>query len=70
MGNGIYGAEAASRHYFKTGAINLSRAQAAAIAAILPNPRKFSASQPNPYLKRRIAWISGQMSRHATVQFE
>jgi len=70
MGNGIYGAEAASRYYFKTGSRNLSRAQAAAIAAILPNPRQYSASQPNPYMKSRIAWISGQMSRYGTVQFE
>ncbi len=70
MGNGIFGAEAASRHYFNTGARNLSRAQAAAIAAILPNPRKYSASLPNPYMKRRIAWISGQMNRYGPVQFE
>ncbi len=70
MGNGIYGAEAASRHYFKTGALNLSRGQAAAIAAILPNPRKYSASQPDPYMRRRIAWITGQMNRYGTVQFE
>jgi monofunctional glycosyltransferase len=70
MGNGIYGAEAASRHYFKTGALNLSRGQAAAIAAILPNPRKYSANLPNPYTRRRIAWITGQMNRYGTVQFE
>lgn len=70
MGNGIYGAEAASRHYFKTGAGTLSKDQAAAIAAILPNPRKYSASRPTPYIKRRIAWISEQMNRYGTLQFE
>jgi monofunctional biosynthetic peptidoglycan transglycosylase len=70
MGNGIYGAEAASRYYFKTGAKNLSKAQAAAIAAILPNPRKYNASQPDLYIKRRIGWILGQMNRFGTVQFE
>ena len=43
MGNGIYGAEAASRAYFKKNAKNLSKTQAAAIAAVLPNPREYKA---------------------------
>ncbi|UQZ91283.1 monofunctional biosynthetic peptidoglycan transglycosylase [Deltaproteobacteria bacterium Smac51] len=37
-GEGIYGAEAAARHYFKTSAAKLSRRQAATLAAMLPNP--------------------------------
>ncbi len=37
-GDGIYGAEAAARHYFKTSAARLSRRQAATLAAMLPNP--------------------------------
>jgi monofunctional biosynthetic peptidoglycan transglycosylase len=53
MGNGIYGIEAASRHYFKKPAKDLSKREAAAIAAILPNPRKWSASKPNAYIQRR-----------------
>jgi len=63
MGNGIYGAEAAARHYFKKNAKNLSRTQAAALAAVLPNPREYRAHPPSPYIRRRIDWIVGQM-RH------
>lgn len=63
MGEGIYGAQAASRHYFKKDAANLSRTQAAAIAAVLPNPRKYSANPPSPYIQRRIHWILGQMNQ-------
>ncbi|MGB3222036.1 MAG: monofunctional biosynthetic peptidoglycan transglycosylase [Desulforhopalus sp.] len=61
MGNGIYGAEAASRHYYDKSAKDLSKRQAAAIAAILPNPREYRATPPSPYINSRIDWITGQM---------
>ncbi len=57
MGPGIYGAEAASQYYFHKPAKKLSNAEAAAIAAILPNPLKWSASKPTPYITRKKAWI-------------
>jgi monofunctional biosynthetic peptidoglycan transglycosylase len=63
MGNGIYGAEAAANFYWKTSAKNLSRTQAASIAAILPNPLKYSANPPGPYVQERIGWIVGQMGQ-------
>lgn len=44
MGNGIYGTEAAAQFWFKKPAIRLSQQEAAAIAAILPNPRKYIAN--------------------------
>lgn len=53
MGNGVYGAQAASRHWFSKDASNLSAREAAGIAAILPNPRKFSASSSSSYINRR-----------------
>ena len=56
MGNGVYGAEAASMYYWKKNAIDLSKEQAAGIAAILPNPRKWS-----PNTARRKGWIMRQM---------
>ena len=68
MGNGIYGAEAAARFYFSTSAKNLSKTQAAAIAAVLPNPRKYSANPPGPYVKRRIRWIVEQMNNVETLK--
>ncbi len=70
MGNGIYGAEAASQFYFKIPAKNLSRSQAAAIAAVLPNPRKYSANPPGPYVQSRIGWIVGQMGQWGTLNFK
>lgn len=70
MGNGIYGAEAAAQFYWHTTAQNLSRSQAAAIAAILPNPRKYSANPPGPYVASRIGWIIGQMNRWGTLRFK
>lgn len=70
MGNGIYGAEAAAQAYFKTSAIKLSKSQAAAIAAVLPNPRKYSANPPGPYVQGRISWIMGQMNQWGTLQFK
>lgn len=70
MGNGIYGAEAASRYYFKKSARHLSKRQAAAIAAILPNPLRYRISPPTPYIRGRISWILGQMNHLETLKFD
>jgi monofunctional biosynthetic peptidoglycan transglycosylase len=70
MGKGVYGAEAASRYYFKKNAKDLSRTQAAAIAAVLPNPREYSANPPTPYIKSRINWIVGQMRHWGTLSLK
>jgi monofunctional biosynthetic peptidoglycan transglycosylase len=61
MGPGVYGAEAAARYYFREPAARLTREQAARIAAILPNPRRWSASKPTPYILRRTDWILSHM---------
>ena len=53
MGPGVYGAEAAAKHYFRKPAAKLSRSESALIAAILPNPRRWSASKPTNYILRR-----------------
>lgn len=53
MGDGIYGIEEASKYYFKKPAKDLSKRESAAIAAILPNPIKWSASKPNAYIQKR-----------------
>lgn len=70
MGKGIYGAEAAALHYFKTNAKNLTRYQAAAITAILPSPLKYSANPPGPYVQTRISWIIGQMDQWGTLSLD
>ena len=70
MGNGIYGAEAAASDYFGVKASALSKYQAAAIAAILPSPQKYSASSPGPYVQSRIEWIIGQMQQVGPLEFK
>lgn len=70
MGSGVYGAEAAARFYFRTSAKNLSRSQSAALAAVLPNPHKYSANPPGPYVQERIGWILGQMNQWGTLRFK
>ena len=54
---GIFGVEAASRHYFKVGPEELSARQASQLAAVLPSPKTRSASRPTNYLKKRAAQI-------------
>jgi monofunctional biosynthetic peptidoglycan transglycosylase len=53
MGNGVYGAQEAARHWYSKTATNLTPREAAGIAAILPNPRKFNASNSSSYINRR-----------------
>lgn len=60
-GNGIYGAEAAARRYYKTSAANLSRDQAARLAAMVPNPRWFENHRSSRAYQRRVAVISRYM---------
>jgi len=62
MGNGIYGAEAASKFWFHKKASQLSKQEAAAIAAILPNPLVLKASPASSYIQNRKNWILRQMN--------
>ena len=61
MGDGIYGAEAASQAYFKKSAVGISKQQAATISAILPSPLKYNAKKPSAFLQGRINWTLQQM---------
>jgi monofunctional biosynthetic peptidoglycan transglycosylase len=61
FGDGIFGVEAASRAYFGKAAKRLSPAEAALLAAVLPNPHRFKAKSPSPYILERQAWILNQM---------
>ncbi len=62
-GDGIYGAEAASRAYFHTGAARLTRHEAALLAAVLPNPRRWSPARPTNYIADRAAIIAERIPR-------
>ena len=62
MGKGIYGAEAASQAYFGKHAANLTRREAAMIAACLPNPKVFTVKPLHRQVAARSAWVVGQMN--------
>jgi monofunctional biosynthetic peptidoglycan transglycosylase len=71
MGPGIYGVEAASQHYFGVPARSLSPAEAGRLAAILPDPLKWKAAKPGPYVRRRTGSIearSGTVARDGLAQ--
>lgn len=61
FGDGVYGAQAASRRFFGKDAARLGPAEAARLAAVLPSPRRYSAAAPGPYVTRRAAAIQRQM---------
>jgi monofunctional biosynthetic peptidoglycan transglycosylase len=53
MGDGIYGAQAATQYWYRKDASNLTAREAAGIAAILPNPRKYKATNSTVYINKR-----------------
>ena len=63
FGDGIYGAEAAARAYFGKPAKRLTPSEAALLAAVLPNPRRFKVAAPSEYIRGRQAWILAQMKQ-------
>lgn len=60
-GEGVFGAEAAARHYFHGSARALGPAQAARLAAMIPNPRFYDAHRSTRYLNRHAATIQARM---------
>jgi len=60
-GNGVFGAEAAARHYFKTSAAYLDAEQAAQLAAMVPKPRYYDRVRYTPLLERRTGIILERM---------
>ncbi len=65
FGPGIYGVEAAARAFFNKPAAALTSTEAARLAAVLPNPTRWSAARPGPYVQKRTAWILRQMGAAA-----
>ena len=61
FGDGVYGAVAAAQTFFGKPASALTAHEAARLAAVLPNPRRYSAARPGPYVQRRAAWIQRQV---------
>lgn len=69
MGEGVYGAEAAAQHWYGTSAANLTKRQAAGIAAILPNPRKYKATNSSSYIENRKGKIVRIMRHTAKPEY-
>lgn len=67
-GPGIFGAEAAARFWFGRPALRLTHRQAALLAAVLPNPRRWSPATPGPYVARRAAAIDRDMQNLAPLK--
>lgn len=62
-GNGIYGAEAAARRYYRTSAARLGRDQAAGMAAMVPNPRWYENHRSSKAYRKRVALIKRFMGQ-------
>ncbi|AZI68160.1 monofunctional biosynthetic peptidoglycan transglycosylase [Kaistella daneshvariae] len=65
MGRGVFGVEAASKYYFNKSSKNLTKSEAAWIATILPNPKKYDPKNPSAYLSKKHRWIMRQMNNIA-----
>ena len=61
-GEGVFGAEAAARHYFRVGARQLGVVQAARLAVMLPAPKRFEKRPDSPYVSGRAAVIAARMA--------
>jgi monofunctional biosynthetic peptidoglycan transglycosylase len=62
MGEGVFGVEAASQRFFGKPASKISRAEAAKLAACLPNPKKYTVKPLSGYVSRRSGWVLRQMN--------
>jgi len=69
MGDGVYGAEAAAEHWYRLKAKDLTKNQAAGIAAILPNPRKYKATNSSSYIERRKGKIVRVMNHIGKIKY-
>ncbi|MFO8142571.1 MAG: monofunctional biosynthetic peptidoglycan transglycosylase [Marinobacter sp.] len=69
FGPGIYGVEAASQAYFAKPARYLTQAQAARLAAVLPNPKVLSVNAPSAYVQERVTWIQRQMDQLSGLRY-
>ncbi|MDQ3617582.1 MAG: monofunctional biosynthetic peptidoglycan transglycosylase [Pseudomonadota bacterium] len=69
FGDGVYGAQAAARTYFGKDASRLAPAEAARLAAVLPSPKRYSATKPGPYVQRRTQAIQRQMRQIGGAEY-
>jgi monofunctional biosynthetic peptidoglycan transglycosylase len=66
-GEGIFGIEAAARHYFGKASLDLSPEEAARLSAVLPNPRKYNPAGNQKYVTNRASLIYSVMVRRGVI---
>ena len=69
MGDGVYGAQAATQHWYRKDATSLTPLEAAGIAAILPNPRKYKATSSSSYINNRKSKIVRIMRTVGKIEY-
>lgn len=62
MGRGVFGVEAAANYYFGKSSKDLTKSEAAWIAVVLPNPKKYDPKNPTAYLNKKHRWVMRQMN--------
>lgn len=70
FGDGIYGCEAASQHYFHHSAANLSKREAALLAVCLPTPLRSNPAHPSRYLSHQASVIQGRMRSYGRINLD
>jgi len=69
LGEGIYGVEAASNHYFGKSSSKLNMRESAFLASLLPNPRIYSKKNYSDYRNKKIGWVLKQMKNLGGVSY-
>ncbi|HXD83558.1 MAG TPA: monofunctional biosynthetic peptidoglycan transglycosylase [Rudaea sp.] len=69
FGDGIYGADAAARTFFREAPAQLNDYQSALLASVLPNPKRLHADRPSPYVLRHAAWTQQQVRQLGGVSY-
>ena len=69
FGDGVYGADAAAREFFRKAPSQLTAHESALLAAVLPNPRKLRADRPSAYVSHHADWIERQVRQLGGVSY-
>jgi monofunctional biosynthetic peptidoglycan transglycosylase len=66
-GDGVYGAEAAARHWFGVSAASLDASQSVRLAAVIINPRRYSPVHPDRRIQRRVRTLASRLRRRGAI---
>lgn len=69
FGDGIFGVEQASQHYFRKPAKQLTQQEVRLLVAVLPNPHIYHVNKPSAYVLKRQQWILNQMRLLGGITF-